>query len=452
MVKRTFISKIIVVTALILTLSLPTLNVSAATLFFDGFENGLATNWTTQVGASTLTTAPVHSGNYAANFTYSTAACYQTRSITPTNTLNYTYYVNFKTLPTNYVCVVLARDAGGTPIFYRVQASEGVYQWRFASANTVVINSSNPTVTTGQWYKIQLLANTGENSTLYFLVNDQLRATITNLELGPITQLQIGNDWTDFGDYIPQGESIFDDVSATDAITTFVSAFADAGGSITPSGVISVPLDGTQTFTITADPHYHIKDVLVDDHSVGAVATYTFTNVETIHSIHATFELDTCTISAQAGSNGRISPSGNVAVPYGTDQTFTITANSGYRIANVVVNGVSVGSVSSYTFSNVQATGSISASFEANPSSGSSNTQASPTPSPSPTPTPTPAPTDSALPTATATPPIKQLENATNDYTSYIIIVVVVAVLTVFILLVLRRNRNGHSEEHDTVA
>jgi hypothetical protein len=452
MVKRTFICKIIAVTALILTLSLSTLNVSAATLFFDGFENGIATDWNTQIGGSTLTTAPVHSGTYAANFTYSTAACYQTRYITPTNTLNYTYYVNFKTLPTNYVCVVLARDIDGTPIFYRVQVSEGVYQWRFASANTVVINSSNPTVTTGQWYKIQLLAHTGDNSTLYFLVNDQLRATITNLELGPINQLQIGNDWTDFGDYLPQGESYFDDVSATDAITTFVSAFADAGGSITPSGVIPVSINGTQTFTITPDPHYHIKDVLVDDHSVGTVATYTFSNVQTIHSIHATFALDTLTISAQAGSNGRISPSGNVAVPYGIDQTFTITPNSGYRVADVVVNGVSVGSVSSYTFSNVQATGSISASFESNPSSGSSNTQASPTPSPSPALTPPPAPTDSALPTATTTPPIKQLENATNGYTSYIIIVVVVAVLTVFILMVLRRNKNRHDEDNNTAA
>jgi hypothetical protein len=70
------------------------------------------------------------------------------------------------------------------------------------------------------------------------------------------------------------------------------------------------------------------------------------------------------TITASASSGGSISPSGVVAVNYGNSQTFTITPNAGYKIVNVVVDGSSVGVVSTYTFWNVTANHTISASFD----------------------------------------------------------------------------------------
>jgi hypothetical protein len=69
------------------------------------------------------------------------------------------------------------------------------------------------------------------------------------------------------------------------------------------------------------------------------------------------------TISASAGTGGSISPSGSVVVYAGTNQTFRISPNSGYRLAGVAVDGVSVGVVTSYTFTNVRANHSISANF-----------------------------------------------------------------------------------------
>jgi hypothetical protein len=75
--------------------------------------------------------------------------------------------------------------------------------------------------------------------------------------------------------------------------------------------------------------------------------------------------VQTYTITASAGTGGTISPSGSVSVNYGSSQSFTITANSGYTISNVTVDGSSVGAVSSYTFSNVTAAHSISATFTA---------------------------------------------------------------------------------------
>ncbi len=72
----------------------------------------------------------------------------------------------------------------------------------------------------------------------------------------------------------------------------------------------------------------------------------------------------TFTITASAGTNGMISPSGNTTVASGNNQTFVITANSSYHISNVVVDGVSVGAVGSYTFSNVSANHTIAATFD----------------------------------------------------------------------------------------
>jgi hypothetical protein len=69
------------------------------------------------------------------------------------------------------------------------------------------------------------------------------------------------------------------------------------------------------------------------------------------------------TITATAGANGSISPSGVVTVNSGDSKTFTITANTGYQIADVRVDGISAGAVSSYSFRNVTANHTISASF-----------------------------------------------------------------------------------------
>ncbi len=71
----------------------------------------------------------------------------------------------------------------------------------------------------------------------------------------------------------------------------------------------------------------------------------------------------TFTIAATAGANGSISPTGVVTVSSGASQTFTITADTGYQVADVLVDGSSVGEVSSYTFTNVTADHTISASF-----------------------------------------------------------------------------------------
>src|SRR5439155_6200572 len=114
-----------------------------------------------------------------------------------------------------------------------------------------------------------------------------------------------------------------------------------------------------QSFAIAADLCYHIADVLVDGSSVGAVGTYSFTNVTANHTIAASFAINVETIAASAGTGGSISPSGAVNLDCGTNQSFTIAADPCYSVADVLVDGVSVGAVTSYTFTNVTANHTI---------------------------------------------------------------------------------------------
>ena len=69
------------------------------------------------------------------------------------------------------------------------------------------------------------------------------------------------------------------------------------------------------------------------------------------------------TIKATAGTGGSISPFGNVSVREGRDQTFTITPDKGYAVANVKIDGKSIGAVKSYTFENVRRTHTIEVIF-----------------------------------------------------------------------------------------
>ena len=73
------------------------------------------------------------------------------------------------------------------------------------------------------------------------------------------------------------------------AETFTITASAGQGGSITPSGAVTVEKNGSQTFTITPSEGYEIAAVIVDGTSQGAVDTYTFENVTEAHTITASF-------------------------------------------------------------------------------------------------------------------------------------------------------------------
>ena len=153
-------------------------------------------------------------------------------------------------------------------------------------------------------------------------------------------------------------------VTASFAVNTYtITPSAGANGSISPNAAQTVNHGAEQAFTITPATGYHVADVLVDGSSIGAVTTYTFTNVTGAHALTATFAINTYTITPSAGANGAISPNTPQTVDHGAAQTLTITPATGYYVADVLVDGVSVGPVTSYTFTAVSANHTISATF-----------------------------------------------------------------------------------------
>jgi hypothetical protein len=106
-------------------------------------------------------------------------------------------------------------------------------------------------------------------------------------------------------------------VTLTVTAVPTITASAGANGTISPAGAVTVTPGDSQTFTITPNSGYYVVDVLVDGASVGAVTTYTFSNVTANHTIAATFSNIPHTITASAGSHSTISPTGSVNVTHG---------------------------------------------------------------------------------------------------------------------------------------
>jgi len=83
--------------------------------------------------------------------------------------------------------------------------------------------------------------------------------------------------------------------------------------------------------------------------------------MDTNKTISAIFTLNDYTITASAGANGTISPS--VSVKHGSYSVFTIIPEMRYHVADILVDGISVGPMTTFTFNNVTANHTITASF-----------------------------------------------------------------------------------------
>lgn len=134
---------------------------------------------------------------------------------------------------------------------------------------------------------------------------------------------------------------------------TYAWAFGD-GATAAVLGPVSHAYTGTGTFvaTFTATSN--------QGQSASATRTVTVTPA-------------TYVLTASAGTGGSISPSGTVTVTAGGSQTFTLTPSAGFAIASLTVDGVNQGALATYSFTNVSANHTLSATFTA--SAGSTLTE-----------------------------------------------------------------------------
>ncbi len=171
-------------------------------------------------------------------------------------------------------------------------------------------------------------------------------------------------------------------ITASFSVNTYTLA---ASASPSAGGTVSAPSSATYNtatnISATANTGYSFNNWTVISgsatfgNSTSASTTVTLTANSTIQ---ANFTINTYTITSSAGANGSINPNGSTQVNYGASQTYTITPNTGYLIATVLVDGTNnTGAVNSgsYTFTNVTATHSISATFVVNVATADYQTQ-----------------------------------------------------------------------------
>lgn len=135
-----------------------------------------------------------------------------------------------------------------------------------------------------------------------------------------------------------------------------ITASAGPGGTITPSGAVSVASGANQSFTIVGNVGFGIQDVLVDAVSVGAVGNYTFNNVTANHTISASF------VDVLAPSVTVTSPDGGEILNVGTGATLTWNAsdNVGVTAVDIELSRAGVGGPYESVASGLANTGSYS--------------------------------------------------------------------------------------------
>ena len=159
-------------------------------------------------------------------------------------------------------------------------------------------------------------------------------------------------------------------LTVTPLLTQYtITATAGSGGSISPSQEIVTEGD-SQTFTITPDPGYEIDAVQVDGSPVShSGSTYTFTNVQSDHTIHVTFQQTaqppetTYTIRVTADPAGGGSVTGGGTYAENVSVTVVATANNGYHFVKWTEGGSEVSANASYTF-DVKGDRTLAAVFE----------------------------------------------------------------------------------------
>ncbi len=113
----------------------------------------------------------------------------------------------------------------------------------------------------------------------------------------------------------------------------------------------------------TANTGYSFRGWFKDGDSITNQNPYRFTCEGNV-SLEARFVEKTFAVTLSAGEGGSVNPTGVVNVQEGQDLTVSITANEGYQIEDVKVDGVSVGAVETYTFEAVAAAHSLNATFK----------------------------------------------------------------------------------------
>ena len=195
-----------------------------------------------------------------------------------------------------------------------------------------------------------------------------VRAAVPGNDLLTFEGLAVG-----LGDFTANGTNytytLQNDSGAT---STLVTAVSGNGGSVSINGqdlstggsaTVAIPNSGTTDIVVRIGAKTYTLTILRNSGTGGNEGNSGTGGNEGGSGSGGGSGYSYYTIKATAGAGGSISPSGNVSVREGRDQTFTITPDKGYAVSNVKIDGKSIGAVKSYTFENVRRTHTIEVIF-----------------------------------------------------------------------------------------
>ena len=148
-----------------------------------------------------------------------------------------------------------------------------------------------------------------------------------------------------------------------------ITATAGANGSINPIGDTQVAAGGSVVYTMEPAEGYQVATITVDATTVPKACWYTFLNVDANRAISVTFKPNPAgwfTVTPHAGEHGQIWMAQQTVQASDTAPAIvacSITADAGYHVETLVVDGMPVAPATYYIFYNVRAGHRIAATF-----------------------------------------------------------------------------------------
>ncbi len=142
-------------------------------------------------------------------------------------------------------------------------------------------------------------------------------------------------------------------------------------GTITPTGTTTATSTSDVVYTITSNLGNILSSLIVDGIATTASTTYTFSNVQSDHTITAIFTpiggAPTFSLFASSTPHGIVTPVGTTTVAQGANQNFTIVPDALYSVSQLIVDGITLATTSPVSFSNINADHTVEVYFDLTP-------------------------------------------------------------------------------------
>ena len=303
---------------------------------------------------------------------------------------SYTYYVNYSDDPMSTIVACPGFSIGHVDLDGQNLYTASINQFNNVESNhtlTITFNLNTYTINT------QALGNGTVNGVENDVVNYQCPNSPYNLYCYTmIAEAAAGHHI----EAIYVNNELWPGVTGTDSVYTLnlqgiygnysinvifapntytMTAEAGVGGTITPNGTQIVNYGADVEYTIVAEEGWYIASTVIDDETTtytqdDAVVTLNvpFTAIDADHNVMVSFVKFLYTITATAGDHGSINGAFEdvtETLTAGSNYALTFDADDNYQVADVVIDGVSMGAITFYEFININADHNVTVTFEA---------------------------------------------------------------------------------------